>query len=147
MIFKELSSNDETAVSNRASTVHAVSYQAKCFKNLFLEINFQWGGVPALSIFSCSFNDFNPRISNMHIKGEISWFSNDILSKTVNHEYPFHHSVNCGRLSVMVSRAGAHKPRHFPLPCQILAFLSSRSHKPQSFGLLCPHISVFRQAL
>jgi len=46
-----------------------------------------------------------------------------------------------------VGKAGSHKPYHFPLPCHILPFLSSGNLKPQSFGLQCQNIWVFRQLL
>ena len=39
------------------------------------------------------------------------------------------------KLSRKRGKAGGHKPQHFPIPCHILAFLSSGSHKPKPFGL------------
>ena len=44
-------------------------------------------------------------------------------------------------------KAGGHKPQPFPIPCHILAFLSSGSHEPQPIGLPCHTIDVPRGRL
>ena len=43
-------------------------------------------------------------------------------------------------LALGAGKAGCHKPKHFPLPCHTLAFLSSGSHEPQPYGLPCHSI-------
>ena len=44
-------------------------------------------------------------------------------------------------------KSGGHEPPLFPLPCHILAFLSSGSHEPPLFPLPYHHIWLFRAKL
>ena len=46
-------------------------------------------------------------------------------------------SVNKLEISMERGKAGGYKPLYFPLPCHILAFLSSDSREPQPYGLPC----------
>ena len=54
--------------------------------------------------------------------------------------------TNCF-LSLSCGKAGGHEPPLFPLPCHILAFLSSGSYEPPLFPLQCHHIWLFRAKL